>query len=357
MSGELFDDLCSSKCWSKIDLSVLNKLNDDELLHILGFLDISSLCRLNCASKYLILSKLSKDDRFWKYKYINLMEEVLKNQSLNKALATVLSKLDFEKKLQITEGYKKGIFEFVNDLFKAAEKVQKERLSHIKVPKNSTLIDFEKALNYKLTTKLKEPKDFKVLTVGDGAVGKTCLLLYLSTGILFKAYDDYVPTVFDNYRSYVEIDNQPYVCLTLWDTGGQDEYSNIRPLCYSNTDLFLICFDINGQDEFNTTSSFDNISKKWLPEINQHCPNTPIILCGCKVGNRDNPKLLYQCIKKKGMIPISREEGEAKAKEIGAIAYVETSTSTMTQKDANDLNQFFVKLLLEKVCQTTLKKN
>ena len=60
------------------------------------------------------------------------------------------------------------------------------------------------------------PELIKLVIVGDGAVGKTCLLMSYA-GKEFK--DDYVPTVFDNYSADLEI-NQKKVTLTLWDTAG-----------------------------------------------------------------------------------------------------------------------------------------
>ena len=58
----------------------------------------------------------------------------------------------------------------------------------------------------------------------------------------------------------------------------QEDYDRLRPLSYPSTDVFLVCFAIN------STTSLENITSKWLPEINHHMPKAPQILVGCKSG-------------------------------------------------------------------------
>ncbi|CAF0924826.1 unnamed protein product [Rotaria sp. Silwood1] len=157
----------------------------------------------------------------------------------------------------------------------------------------------------------------KCVVVGDGAVGKTCLLAAYAQN---KFLGEYRPTIFDNYAVTVTIDQEPYT-LNLFDTAGQEDYDRLRLLSYPQTDIFLVCFNIA------LPSSYENVRAKWIPEIAHHCPRTKFILVGTQTDLRDDPKTIAS-LKHSHEKLISFKQGEKLARELKAVTYVECSALT-----------------------------
>ncbi|GMS94661.1 hypothetical protein PENTCL1PPCAC_16836 [Pristionchus entomophagus] len=154
----------------------------------------------------------------------------------------------------------------------------------------------------------------KLVIVGDGACGKTCLLTVFSKD---RFPDTYIPTVFESWVVDIEVDGQQ-VELALWDTAGQEDYDRLRPLSYPDTDVVLICFSIDSPD------SFLNITEKWAPEVRHFCPDVPIVLVGNKKDLRNDSQTIEELQKMKEE-PVKVEEGRSISEQIGAYAYIECS--------------------------------
>merc|ERR1712137_130517 len=120
--------------------------------------------------------------------------------------------------------------------------------------------------------------NIKCVVVGDGAVGKTCVLLSYTVDFFPM---DYVPTVFDNYSANVKV-NDKMITLGLWDTAGQEDYNMLRPLSYPQSDVFLIVFSVV------EPASFENAIKKWYPELCENAKNVEKIFVGNKIDKRED---------------------------------------------------------------------
>jgi len=157
----------------------------------------------------------------------------------------------------------------------------------------------------------------KLVIVGDGACGKTCLLIVFSKDQFPEVY---VPTVFENYVADIEVDGKQ-VELALWDTAGQEDYDRLRPLSYPDTDVILMCFSIDSPD------SLENILEKWHPEVKHFCPNVPIVLVANKKDLRHDSVTIKELAKMK-QEPVKSDEGRAMAEKINAFGYLECSART-----------------------------
>lgn len=171
----------------------------------------------------------------------------------------------------------------------------------------------------------------KIVVVGDGGCGKTCLLISYSQGYFPEKY---VPTVFENYITYpIHPPTGKIVELALWDTAGQEEYDRLRPLSYPETDLIFVCFAID------CPNSLDNVLDKWYPEVLHFCPYTPLFLVGLKSDLRYK-KTCIDMLKTQGLTPVTAEQGLAVSKKMGA-QYMECSS-----KEMRGVDEIFEKALL-----------
>lgn len=174
----------------------------------------------------------------------------------------------------------------------------------------------------------------KCVLVGDGAVGKTSLIVSYTT----NGYPaQYIPTAIDHFSARVEVDGRP-VRLQMCDMAGQRwetkdgslnvEFERLRPLCYHNADVFLLCYSVV------LPPTFRSVAERWAPEVRRLCPGVPVILVGTQSDLREDVQVLIRLAEEQER-PVSEEDAQQCAQHIGAVAFAECSA--LTQKDLKEV--------------------
>jgi Ras-related protein Rap-1B len=73
-------------------------------------------------------------------------------------------------------------------------------------------------------------REFKIVVLGSGGVGKSALTVQFVQGIFVEKYD---PTIEDSYRKQVEVDGQQCM-LEILDTAGTEQFTAMRDLYMKN---------------------------------------------------------------------------------------------------------------------------
>lgn len=152
--------------------------------------------------------------------------------------------------------------------------------------------------------------------------------------------EEYVPTVFENLITTIPspLDPTKTIELALWDTAGQEDFDRLRPLSYNDTDVILVVFAcnhrpslLNVQDKASDQITQAGVSVmgadwrlQWYPEMAHFCENVPLLLVCTKTDLRNDPTTL-SLMGSQGTRPVSAQEGEKMARDIGAKRYLECS--------------------------------
>lgn len=190
------------------------------------------------------------------------------------------------------------------------------------------------------------PGQYKCVVVGDGAVGKTSMLLRYVHGDFLT---EYAPTHYDSFTVSLALGNEWTPCsMTLIDTAGQETYDRLRTLTYYETDVFIVCFSVANPD------SFINVKSRWVPELKEFKPKCPIILVGLQTDLRDSggkDRSLNSQSSNQSVTFISTKEGKRLANKIKAKMYAECSALT-----GEGLDTVFYSALMSAACPKRKRK-
>lgn len=89
-------------------------------------------------------------------------------------------------------------------------------------------------------------REFKVVVLGPGGVGKSALTVQFISGKFVERYD---PTVEDFYRKEIEVDGDPAI-LEILDTAGTEQFASMRDLYIKNGQGFVIVYSLTSRQSF-----------------------------------------------------------------------------------------------------------
>lgn len=147
---------------------------------------------------------------------------------------------------------------------------------------------------------------FKVLLIGEAAVGKTSLTMKFIHG---KFKSDYLLTVgMEPYSKYVKV-GKDMVTLSIWDIAGQQRFDVFRTMFFRGAKAALLVFDLTRP---TTLAKLQN----WYEDLVKNAGADVITIL---VGNKNDLEDLRSVPKKDAL---------AFAKKIKALTYIETSAKT-----------------------------
>ena len=145
----------------------------------------------------------------------------------------------------------------------------------------------------------KKQGEYKIVLIGETAVGKTSLLERYLYATFSK---NSVITVSATYATKkVKKNDGKEIILQLWDTAGQENYKSLAKLFYKNAAVIIMVYDITNR------KSFDEIKNYWYKQVKENAsPKVKIAIVGNKFDLYINEE-------------VKKEEGRTYAEKIGAM--------------------------------------
>ena len=171
--------------------------------------------------------------------------------------------------------------------------------------------------NHQQISSINEDYLFKIIVLGDCAVGKSNILSKYSKNIFNKSSKSTIGvelvTKFFRYENKI-------IKVNIWDTAGQERFTSMITTYYKGAKGALLVYDITRKN------TFDNIDN-WLRELISINTNKISVSL---IGNKNDLSLLRQ---------VSKDKAQEKAKKYG-MKFYETSAL-----DSSNIKQAFEDLI------------
>jgi len=147
---------------------------------------------------------------------------------------------------------------------------------------------------------------YKIVMLGDGGVGKSCLTIQL---VQNQFVIDYDPTIENSYRKQVTVDDEVQM-LDILDTAGQEDYSAMRDQYIRTGQGFILVYSICSRSTFQAIKGFHEKILQ-VKDVDSY----PIVILGNKADLASQRE-------------VSTKQGEELAQSLGNVPFFETSAKT-----------------------------
>ena len=173
---------------------------------------------------------------------------------------------------------------------------------------NDELIQRLKRTPYKLldTKQTKTDLLFKLILVGDSAVGKSALMNRVTTNDFTQ---DHEVTVGVEFGSLVIEYEHNLFKVQVWDTAGQENFKSVTKVFYRGAHVVFLTFDLTRADTFYNL-------EKWFDEVRNQVSDSVIVL----VGNMKD--------KNQKLREVTEHQAQEFREKHGIKWYIETSAKT-----------------------------
>ncbi|CAL1386972.1 unnamed protein product [Linum trigynum] len=161
---------------------------------------------------------------------------------------------------------------------------------------------------------------FKILMIGDSAVGKSSILLKF----ISDADHDPSPTIGVDFKIKTVMANDKRLKLTMWDTAGQERFGTVTTSYYRGAHGIILVYDVTKRD------TFTNLSEIWAKDVELYSTNHECVKL--LVGNK---------VDKDSERSVSREEGMVLAQRLKC-SFIEC-----TAKSRESVEQLFREIILK----------
>ncbi|KAI5950879.1 RSR1 [Candida jiufengensis] len=154
-------------------------------------------------------------------------------------------------------------------------------------------------------------RDYKVVVLGAGGVGKSSITVQFVQGVYIESYD---PTIEDSYRKQIEVDGR--ACdLEILDTAGVAQFTAMRELYIKSGKGFLLVYSVTDENSLKELLAL----REQVLRI-KDSENVPMVLVGNKC-DLDEDRVL------------SIEDGVKVSQDWGLVPFYETSAMYKTNVD------------------------